>query len=716
MRHSAVSVGRPGPVLRGAARALLRGLVRGVASPWLRRAAICALLAACALALWVAARPADLPVLAPTRLALVLPDEPGDGGADDDPAVRVWRDAAAEIGFALVLVRASQLLRDGPALRDAALILPDTVHRRMNDALLAHIDRLVQDGSRLMLVFDAGLQDLNGSYHPQQSRLSALAGVRYGLYGALGTGMLRQQVAWVAGDALPVLHLPPGKLVRQASQKPLTSAQPAPQPGEALAVVGYHYGRLRYPVFATDGVFAGRPLMQADGGAAGASLLAGVHRVGLGEVLFVNLPLSTLKLRTDGLFLHSFLRYFAQDLAQLPQLSPMPDGRGALVMNWHIDSAAAVPAMDKLARLGAFEQGPYSVHLTAGPDVDVPGDGLGMDLAGNPAMQQWVRRLAERGDEIGGHGGWIHNEFGRLIGSQAPARSSQMIERNSAAISSASGRPVREYSAPTGNHPAWVTPWLRERGVRAYYFTGDIGMAPTRSYQDGQRGPADTWAFPVLSYGSDAAFEEAAAHQVQEHEIGAWLNDVADFCADQRTVRLVYFHPPGIALFPLAFARWLAHTRALVAAERLRWMTMVQYADFANRRLQVQWQVLPDAGEAARPGNPGNLGNPGNPGQPDGAGPAGAPAWVRLHASHPSSLAHISWLLPARRYGPPQVLQGSAVVVREGAFWRITSGAAPQLVLRLATLPVAAPSAPNAAPNAAPAAAPAASPTTARTR
>ena len=654
-----------------------RGLSRWLASVRLRRAAICGLLAASALVLWVAAQPADLPPVPPTRLALVLPDD----SLDDDPAVLAWGDAAAEIGFPLVLVRASQLLRGGLDLRDAALILPDTVHRRMNDGLLAHLDRLVHEGSRLMLVFDAGIQDLNGSYHPQQSRLSALAGVRYGLYGALGTGMLRQQVAWVDPEALSVLNLPPGKLMRQGSQQPLTSAQPAPQPGEALAVAGYHYGRLRYPVYATDGVFAGRRLMHADdagkgagkGVGDGASLLAGVHRVGRGEVLFVNLPLTYLKLRTDGLFLHSFLRYFAQEMAQLPQLSPMPDGRGALVMNWHIDSAAAVPAMDKLAKLGAFEQGPYSVHLTVGPDVDVPGDGLGMDLSRNPAMQQWVRHLADRGDEIGGHGGWIHNEFGRLIGTQDPARSGQMIERNSQSITSASGRPVREYSAPTGNHPAWVTPWLRERGVRAYYFTGDIGMAPTRSYQDGRRGPPDMWAFPVLSYGSDAAFEEAAAHQVQERDIGAWLKDVADFCADHRTVRLVYFHPPGIALFPQAFAHWLAHTRALLASERLRWMTMVQYADFANRRLQVQWQVLPEVGNEGHPAHPTTL---------------------RLQASHPSSLAHISWLLPAQRYGLPKVLQGSAFVVREGAFWRVTAGAAPQLVLGLSTLAPSPPAGP----------------------
>ena len=649
--------------MTGAATVATSAWRRAFSSLLLRRSLALLLLVAAAATLWWVAARADSPPPLLTRLALVLPDD----ASDDDPQVLAWRDAAAEIGFPMDLVRASQLLREGNNLRDAALILPDTLHRRMNDALLARVTRLVQDGARLMLVFDAGVNDMNGRYHPQQSRLSGLAGVRFALYGGLGEGMLREQVAWVDPDALPLLHMPPGKLMRQGSERPLTSAQPAPASTEQLAVVGYHYGRLRYPVFATDGKYTGRRLMHGDGG----SLVAGVQRLGQGEVLFVNMPLTYLKLRTDGLFLHQFLRFFAQNMAQLPQLSPMPEARGALVMNWHIDSGAAVPAMERLAQLGAFEQGPYSVHLTAGPDVDVPGDGLGMDLPHNTNMQQWVRRFADRGDEVGGHGGWIHNEFGRLISTQNPARSTQLIERNSEAIWTASGKPVREYSAPTGNHPAWVTPWLRARGVRAYYFTGDIGMAPTRSYQDGKRGPTDVWAFPVLSYGSYAAFEEAAAKQVGEADISAWLKDVSDYCADNRTVRLVYFHPPGIALYPQAFRQWLEHTKQLVGTERLRWTTMAQQADFANNRLQVQWQVHAVTGG------------------------------LQLVATDADSLAHMTWLLPTQRYAQPKVLEGTAQVSRDGVYWRVIAGPAARLVLGLA---VAAPGASLASAQAAPAA------------
>ncbi len=627
---------------------------------WLGRLGAMSLLLAVAGALWwQIARDGGLAVPV-TELALVVPD----GLAYDEVHLLAWRDAAAEAGFALKLVSASALLREAEASRSMALIIPDTVHREMNDALVAEIGDRVRDGAKLMLVHDAGIATIGGQYHPLQSRLSALAGVRYGLYGELRADMLHQQVALVDAGAVSPLGLPPGKLVRGRSNNPLTSAGPAPAANEPLAVVSYHYGQLRYPVFATEGRFNGERLMHAEDG----GLLAGLHAVGKGQVLFVNLPLTYLKLRTDGFFLQAFLRYFAQDLVQLPQLAPMPAARGALIMNWHIDSGRAVPAMQRLAELGAFEQGPYSVHLTVGPDVDHAGDGAGMDLANNPLMKSWVRRFVERGDEVGSHGGWIHNAFGRLVGSQAVDESTAMLARNSAVLSQVSGRPVREYSAPTGNHPAWVTQWLRTQGVNGYYFTGDIGMAPTRSYQDGQRGPADMWAFPVLSYGSYASFEESHANQVPEASLLAWLDDVADFCASHRTVRLVYFHPPGIALFPKAFAQWMRHTAEQLRSGRLRWMTMTQFTDFANRRLLVNWDVKSD------PQRPGHL---------------------RLEADHANSLDQISWLLPALRFGLPQVLIGQAEVLRDGPYWRITAGPASRLVVGFESLHTPAAAGPN---------------------
>jgi Polysaccharide deacetylase len=296
---------------------------------------------------------------------------------------------------------------------------------------------------------------------------------------------------------------------------------------------------------------------------------------------------------------------------------------------------------------------------------------LGMDLVRNTTMQAWVQFFAARGDEVGSHGGWTHNEFGRLVDSQSREKSVAMISRNTQAVSQASGKLVREYSAPNGNHPAWITSWLRERGVLAYYFTGDIGMPPTRSFQDGQQGQPEAWAFPVLSFGKYAAFEEAAAHQVPETDVAAWLKDVADFCANTRSVRLMYFHPPGVAIFRQAFADWMRHTKALVANGSLRWTTMAQHADFSNRRLKTSWSMQADDGTSTSTSTRTTRGS------------------LRLLATNSESLDSMGWLLSTTRYAQPRVLEGPGWVVRDGPFWRIVAGKTKHLVVSTALLPPA---------------------------
>jgi hypothetical protein len=603
----------------------------------------------------------------PTHLALVVPD----GMPQDDVHLSAWRDAASETGFALTVVAASQLLQPGSVPSEAALILPDSFHRQMNAMLIANVTDRVRRGARLMLIYDAGLVDMAGHYSAAGSRLSELAGVTYALYGEQGVGMQNEPVVHLEPGAMEALALPPGKVVHHASGQIYSARRTPPREAGDLSLATYFYGRVRYPVFNTQGPFDGERLLYGED----QELIAGRHLVGLGEVLFVNLPLTFLKLRTDGLLLHSFLRYFAQDMAQLPQLSPMPNAQGALIMNWHVDSGAAVPALEALEAMGAFEQGPYSTHLTAGPDVNVTGDGAGMDLPQNAQMRLWVQRFAQRGDEVGSHGGWIHNEFGRMVDQWPRERSTQLIDMNVAAIGDASGRPVREYSAPVGNHPLWVTQWLSERGISAYYFTGDIGMPPTRSYQNEARGPASAWAFPVMSFGPYAAFEEAKAKNVPQDEVAQWLIDVADFCSQQRTVRLVYAHPPGVLAYPEAFKRWLQHTDTRTKGGSLRWMTMAQYAAFANQRQAAQWAISTTGRSAGKP-----------------------VASAVLRASHDTDLTGMSWLLPSARFAEPQIKEGEATVALDGRYWRVTASRGKQLSADLPLLAALAPPVAHAVP------------------
>lgn len=584
------------------------------------------------------------------QIVLLLPD----AEAGDPVLLRVWQDAAEELGITLDTQTASQFMRSGRHAQGTAFILPDTLHRRMSDVLIGHLRERVRAGDLLMLVHDAGLSDVDGRYREDRARLSDLAGVAYGLYGELKTGMLREAPAWVLPAQVQALGIPPGKLVRGTEGRPYTSAQPAPDPDEALSIAGYIYGEMKYASFVTRGAYDGTRLM----GTADGSLLAGLRRHGAGQVLFVNLPLTQLKLRTDGLLLHSFLQYYAERVAGVPQLSAVPQGRGAVVMNWHIDDRKALPALERAAEMGAFQQGPYSIHFTAGPDVNEEGDGKGMDLANNPQAQDWVRRLGAAGHEIGSHGGWIHNWFGSRADKLDREVVASLIERNSSLLLSVGGRPVHEYSAPVGNHPAWTTAWLKKRGLQSYYFTGNTGMAPTRSYQDGLRPLPDMWSYPVLNFGIYASFEEAKADQVPEIEVAAWLTDVNRFCADHRTVRLVYFHPFGLVMYPQAFQRWLDSGKALAEAGRLRWITMAQYSAFANRRLRTRWTLVDSSQSASAPSQ-------------------------TLEAHHPESLDGMAWLLPRSRYGQPLVASGQASVDEVDGQWRVVAGPGTGLRLHL---------------------------------
>jgi hypothetical protein len=578
----------------------------------------------------------------PTHLSLVLPD----GAQQDDVRVRVWRDAADELGFVLDVVGASQLMRQGATQRDAALIVPDGLHRHMNEALLAHLRARVQDGARLMLVHDAGLLDLQGRPHPQQSRLSDLVGVRYALQGGAGVPLavaLRAPQLWVPPTAMDALALAPGLLLRAGSKIPLTTPQTTPDVTERLLLASDRSANVPLPLplpFSTAGRLDGQLLLGGDGD----QVLAASHAAGRGAVLFVNLPLTAMKLQGEGLLLHSLLRHFAQDIAQLPQLSPLPDARGALVMNWYVDSAAAVPAMLQMAKMGVLELGGHSVHISSDAAS-----------ANDDSWREWLRKWSQREDEVGSHD---------------VDPSTARVDAGLKAVRGATGRPVREQSshapapalalatalAVPNADPPGLAAMLAQRGVLAYRTAADVGAAPTRAYVQGQRGPADVWAFPSLGYGGAVSLEQARANDASENEIGAWLDDVMAYCAEQRVLRTISLHPPAAMMFPQAFERWFDHIQALVKSDRLRLTTLSSHAAFANRRLTVQWQVSFDQGR------------------------------LRLQATHAISLAHMSWLLPVQGFEAPQIQEGTARVEKVGPYWRITADGVKQLVVTSAAL------------------------------
>jgi len=412
-----------------------------------------------------------------------------------------------------------------------------------------------------------------------------------------------------------------GKLVRW---RPV--AERKQQEDVRFAFTAYQYGAIDYPMFRTVGSFDGNVLLSSKHG-----LAAGYRQEDLGQVLFVNLPLGYLASRTDGLLLHSFLHFFGVRMIGLPSMSSVPDGVGGLVFNWHIDALSSLRPLKILADDGVFDHGKFSVHFTAGPDVNEFGDHKGLDILHNPEAQKWIHYLLARGDTIGSHGGWIHNYFGYHVSDDNQASFQKYLEMNKDAVERIAGTRIMEYSAPVGNHPVWVTHWLERHGFIAYYFTGDAGLGPTRVYRDGHPDAPGIWGFPVLHMGKEASLEEMGFDDVPTSAVREWLLAVTDFAVHQHSARLVYAHPFGAERFFPTIRSWLNNADTLQKAGSFRWYTMTDLAHFLDQRNSVRWALLRAAGNK-----------------------------IVLRASGPGTLAQEAWEFPEEHYRNPRVIQGEA--------------------------------------------------------
>ena len=574
------------------------------------------------------------------RLLLLVPD----GISFSNPKVTMWLDAGSEEGLHVVPVHDSEFLRPlwGES-KCAGVILPDSIHQQASDLFVATLHRFVADGGKLMLVYDAGTFSLNGTYAAGRSRLSDLAGVDYALYDKLGDKTIQWSKVTSTNAIVNRMEIPPGKYypfrAETGASAPRDNSSTSPGGTFEIELRRYKYGDLQYPSFVTSGNYAGEVLFHSANG-----LVAGQQTYQKGSVLFVNLPLGYLKGSTDGLLLHVFLKYFAGHALSLPYLMSVPDGVGGLVLNWHIDSNAAIKPLQAMSSWTLMQQGPYSVHITAGPDAGKAGDRKGFDVDHNPTSQDLIRKYMGLGYAIGSHGGWIHDYFSAHVEKDNPKDLEQFLALNKSSLERVTGKPVAEYSAPNGNQPPWVTHWLEAHGFVAYYFTGDTGMGPTQGYRNGEREGHNVWAFPILHLDRAAGFEEMSSEGYSNSEIERWLTAITDFTTDHQSVRLVYFHPPGILQYHDLVDRWAEQTARMKAEGRFRWYTMTELATFLNSRKQVKWKMSEEGGV------------------------------VNVEATHPQTLDHETWWIPANKFTEPKVVLGAAKVARDNDAWMIIAG------------------------------------------
>jgi hypothetical protein len=441
-----------------------------------------------------------------------------------------------------------------------------------------------------------------------------------------------------------MLGIPPGLAI--------ADPQAAAQAPFNLRLRTYGYPQLTFPSLVTEGRYDGEPLLVGPEG----QIVAGVRRQAKGRVIFANMPLGNLKLNaTEGWPLHRFLRLLAIE-SGLPVLAMTPAAVGGMVLNIHVDAGAAIAPLQKMVATGFFKNGPFSIHMTAGPDVNKTGDKLGVDLPHNKLAQNILRNLTSQGHEIGSHGGWIHNYWATQVTDDSAQRDEHLLELNVNALAATIGAPIRVYSAPGGQHPAWVTEWLRRHNFLAYYTTANNGSAPTRGYRAGALEDIGIWSFPIAILGEAASFEEAAVAKLDERsEVTPWLKELTHFAADEHEVRMFYFHPTGVYLYEAALKALTAEAEALHG--RFRWYTMAELSRFLDRREATQWSI------------------------------AQREASYRLGAESPDSLKDMTWLIPANRYAEPRLVEGAADIARDGLDWVIKATGGTKLAIDLALSP-----------------------------
>ncbi len=424
------------------------------------------------------------------------------------------------------------------------------------------------------------------------------------------------------------------------------------------AINGYGYGALGYYSYVTTGSFPGTVYLSSpDHG-----LVAGRRNTGSGQLLFVNLPLGYFKaIGSDSAPLHGFLSHFARDVVGVATQSVQPQGIGGMVFNWHVDDGDDLTVDTKylLDKTKVLENGPFSMHFTAGPDVIKFGDKKGMNLNGDSKARELVNEIAGQKPDgkpdkkskmadhaIGSHGGWIHDYWGSTANEANSPDLTSLLSQNFDAIEKTTGRKITEYSSPQGNTPLWAVKWLEQRGVIGMYLVADGGTGTVRSWRDGNRIAGDAlWTFPVLAQGKYATFEEFEEFGVSDTVTGQWLVDLQSFVVNQRTNRMFYNHPPGAVGHLKVVNAMLARAKKLQKAKTFEWYTMTQLAEFSARRIKTSW------------------------------GTTKAGSLTTFTATNPNSLQDITWLLPRGSFGKPSVVSGDANVTSDSVYWLVKAGA-----------------------------------------
>ena len=444
----------------------------------------------------------------------------------------------------------------------AAIVFPDAINTRVPEEAIPELTRFASLGGLVVIIADAGTRTGDGSYRPG-SLFTAVSGVDALLYQTLrAKAFASGPLHFGDGADARRWHVPPGKMVD----------------GD---LSGYIYGPLTYP-FPRAQIVSDDVIVDAGNGA---TPMISRRPVGRGEVAYLALPLGYLRGYSDA-FPMTFLMSLLTSRNTLPHLVAAPDGIGQLVIDVHIDSSNEFVGIPNLRRRGLLRHAvPMEFDVTAGPDLDRVGDGLGFDACGRG--RAYLQTLVPFGT-IGSHGGWAHNLFAKDLeeGRLSPAQVRELVDRNDRCLESVTGRPVRSYAAPVGEHPQpMMTAVLDGLGIKGYYYTGDTGAPVERPFFNGSLVSERSWAFPVMPFGDVASIAEMRKAGIPPQRVERWLDQTASYAAGRHGIFLIYSHSYDLLAAPyaVAFGHFLDRTEALERAGSLRTTDMATAATFMDR-------------------------------------------------------------------------------------------------------------------------------------
>jgi len=460
------------------------------------------------------------------------------------------------------------------------LVFPDYLTEQIPLEFSVWVEDFIDLGGNVFIIYNCGTKSENGSYREKAvfTRLLGINYITYNKYKSLAFEMAN--ICFKDAAAASFLEIPCGKM------------------DENFALTGYQYGCLEYPIAKVEVNYIDQKDVMAYSRYEDGHFLPNTFLInrGKGNLMFANLPLGYLKAySSDDLLLRTFLRAFLFRIAQTPHLCNTPYNKGGLVLNWHIDNFRERKNIVRFQKEGFFDKiTPASFHVTAGDWVNEPGDDLGFDASKHPDL---IRTMMEYGT-IGSHGGWVHNWFAAKLeaGELSDEQIEYYIDLNSKVLSLTTNYDIREYAAPGGVHPQpQLTKILKKLGFTCYYYPGDSGSRPNRTFINGKMVSKDVIAFPVMPFHDKISVQELGHGSVLSQDYEEWLLASLEYLSKNKTIFLFYSHLYDFEDFPQyikPFKNFLNRIKELESENKLEVHTMSFYADYLRRLWATDYKFV----------------------------------------------------------------------------------------------------------------------------